>query len=90
MTYHLALITHPSHPDTYIKSFLSSLNQSYEELSLEHPGLHYLARRMREEKKSAPALIYRNQIISTPDVARARQALQDWQLLELSPRIEEL
>lgn len=80
--YHLSLISHPDHPDTHIRHYLSHLTIPYSELSLVHPGLRYLARRMKTERKSAPALMYRNQIVSVTTRYRVHQALLDWRLTE--------
>ena len=81
--YNLSLISHPDHPDTHIRHYLARLAIPYSELALDHPGLRYLARRMKEERKSAPALMYRNQIVSISTRFKTHQALADWGLLEI-------
>ena len=80
--YNLSLISHPDHPDTHIRHYLARLTIPYSELSLAHPGLRYLARRMKEEHKSPPALMYRNQIVPVATRFRVHQALLDWRLIE--------
>jgi len=80
--YNLSLISHPDHPDTHIRHYLARLTMPYSELALDHPGLRYLARRMKEERKSAPALMYRNQIVPVATRFRVHQALLDWRLIE--------
>ena len=83
LLYHLSLIT-SIHHDTPAPSmaYLDKLGQPYEILALDHPGLRYLARRMEEERKSPPALMYRNQIVSVATRFRVHQALLDWRLIE--------
>ena len=77
LLYHLSLIT-SIHHDTPAPSmaYLDKLGQPY-------PGLRYLARRMEEERKSPPALMYRNQIVSISTRFKTHQALADWGLLEI-------
>ena len=86
LLYHLSLITSTHYTASIsimsIMAYLDKLNQPYEELSLAHPGLRYLARRMKTEHKSPPALMYRNQIVSISTRFKAHQALLDWRLLE--------
>lgn len=81
MTYNLALITDPNYPAPSIKAYLRQIDQRYEILDITHPGLRYLAKRMKQENKKPPALMYRNQIVVVTTRFRAAQALADWRLL---------
>lgn len=87
----LALITTPDH-DAYISQYLTfDLKLKWEKLDLTSPGLTWLKRRLKEERKHPPALMYRNQVVS---VGRSRykalQALRDWGLVEKRDPMEDL
>lgn len=88
MTYNLGLITDQSPSASRVRSYLDKIGQSYEELPVTHVGLRYLARHMKQEGKSPPALIYRNQIVSITTRFKVHQALLDWGLLALLKREE--
>lgn len=83
MKHPLALIATPkSRAGNLIAFHLKSFNVPFDTVDITHVGYVYLARRMKRENKLAPALMYRNQIVSvTPRKSKIQQALQDWGLI---------
>ena len=87
----LGLIISPSH-DTDIANYLThDLKLDFDELDITHVGLVWLRRRMERERKSPPALMYRNQIVAVGrNRLKALQALRDWGIVERKDPMKEL